>query len=127
MRKCLKSAMKFCLPRGENRLFEETVIPHIRRILASYLTLLSHEKDEIQSDAQTRVLSKLRSLRESFELSSGKPIRNFTAYISTVTFNCRRDFILRQKPEWRRVDYHLRRLKDEKDCSWNFFTDADGN
>ncbi|CAN5800167.1 hypothetical protein BH20ACI4_BH20ACI4_01530 [soil metagenome] len=107
-----------------NRLFEETVIQQIRKVLTSYLTLTIDEKDEIQSDAQARVLGRLRSLRGNIFVE--KPIRNFTAYISTVTFNCRKDFILRKQPEWRRIDYRLRRLKDEIDCGWNFFADADG-
>lgn len=108
-----------------NRLFEETIIPQIRKVLASYITLSSDEKDEIQSDAQTRILAKLWKLRA--ENAPTKPIRDFSAYISTITFNSRKDFILRKQPEWRRIDYRLRRLKEEKDCVWHFFSDADGN
>ena len=117
--------MKFCLPRGENRLFEETIIPQIRKGLASYLTLSIDEKDELQSDAQTRVLGKLRVLRESVwsEILLTAPVRHFSAYISTITVNCRKDIILRQKPEWRRTENRLSRLKDEADCVWHLFTD----
>ena len=110
-----------------NLLFEETIIPQIGKVLASYLTLTSDDKDEIQSDALTRVLRKLRILRESYLSKTPfiKPIRNFPAFISTVAFNCRKDFILRQKPEWRRIDYRLKRLKDEETCEWHFFIDDD--
>ncbi|HMS40434.1 MAG TPA: hypothetical protein PKE69_09425 [Pyrinomonadaceae bacterium] len=108
-----------------NRLFEENIIPQIRKVLASYLTLTFDEKDEIQSDAQTRILAKLWKLRANN--SAQKAVKDFTAYVSTVTFNSRKDFILRQKPEWRRIDYRLRRLKDEKDCVWHFFSDAVGH
>ncbi len=106
-----------------NRLFEEIVIPQIRKTLSSYLTLLFDEKDEIQSDAQARVLSKLRSLRE---IAATKPIENLAAYISSVAFNCRKDFILAKQPEWRRIDYRLKRLRDENDSDWRFFTDGEG-
>ena len=62
-----------------NRLFEETIIPQIRKGLSSYLTLSKDEKDDIQSDAQTRVLGKLKRLRESVLLESEltKPIKYF--------------------------------------------------
>ncbi len=112
-----------------NRLFEETVIPQIRTGLASYLTLSIDEKDEIQSDAQTRVLGKLRKLRERVWLKTRltTPIRNFSAYVSTITFNCRKDFILRKKPVWRHTNHRLKRLQEETDGDWEFFTDDDDN
>lgn len=112
-----------------NRLFEETIIPQIRKVLALYFTLSMDEKDEIQSDAQTRVLGKLRILRESVSLETTltKPIKNVSAYISTVAVNCRKDFIVCQKPEWRRTEHRLSRLKDEEDCDWCFFTDDEDN
>lgn len=98
-----EAVMEDCL----NRLFEEIVIPQIHKVLISYLTLTFDEKDEIQSDAQTRILKALRKLR------AGKnPIKNFQDYISTVTFNCRKDFILSKQPEWRRIDNRLRRMRD---------------
>ncbi len=110
-----------------NRLFEEIVISQIRKVLTSYLTLSLEEKDEIQSDAQTRVLGKLRTLRIGIhsEKPMAKPIRNFQAYISTVTFNCRKDFILRKQPEWRQNHNRLRRLRDEN-SDLIFFTDDNG-
>lgn len=112
-----------------NRLFEETVIPQIRKGLASYLTLSIDEKDEIQSDAQTRVLGKMRKLRERVWLKTRltTPIRNFSAYISTITFNCRKDLILRKKPVWRHTNHRLKRLQEETDGDWEFFTDDDDN
>ena len=112
-----------------NRLFEETIIPQIRKGLASYLTLSIDEKDELQSDAQTRVLGKLRKLRERVWLKTllTTPIRNFLAYISTITFNCRNDFILRKKPVWRHTNHRLKRLQEEADGDWEFFTDDADN
>ncbi len=108
-----------------NRLFEESIIPQNRKVLASYLTLSSDDKEEIQSDALARVLAKLRALRECAwrEIQQTKPIKNFLGYVSTVTFNCRKDFILAKKPEWRRIDNRLRRLRDEIDSAWSFFSD----
>lgn len=108
-----------------NQLFEETVISQIHRTLTSFLTLSIDEKDEIQSDAQTRVLRKLRVLREN--ILPNAPIKNFSAYISTITVNCRKDFILRRKPEWRRTENRLSRLKDETNGDWHFFTDDEDN
>ncbi len=112
-----------------NRLFEETITPQIRKGLTSYLTLSIDEKDEIQSDAQTRVLGKLRKLRERVWLRTllTTSIRNFLTYISTVTANCRNDFILRKKPVWRHTNHRLKRLQEETDCAWEFFTDDDDN
>ena len=69
-----------------NQLFEKIIIPQIRKILASYLTL--------------------------------------TFYISTVTFNCRKDFILCKQPEWRRNDHRLRRMRDGGELI--FFADDAG-
>lgn len=109
-----------------NQLFEETVIPQIRKTLSSHLTLLFDERDEIKSDVQARVLIKLRKLRASLIL--GKPITNpindFAAYVSTVTFNCRKDYLLRKQPEWRRIGNRLRRLRDER-SEMQFYVDDD--
>lgn len=105
-----------------NRLFEETIIPQIQKVLASYLTLTFDEKEEIQSDAQTRILKVLRKLRSGN--ISANPINNLSAYTSTVTFNCRKDFILSKQPEWRRNDNRLRRMRDGGEL--NFFTDGEG-
>jgi hypothetical protein len=105
-----------------NRLFEKTIIPQIQKVLASYLTLTIDEKEEIQSDAQTRILKALRKLRA--ENISAKPIKNLSAYTSTVTFNCRKDFILSKQPEWRRNDNRLRRMRDGGELI--FFTDGEG-
>ena len=55
------------------------------------------------------------------------PIRNFLAYISTITFNCRNDFILRKKPVWRHTNHRLKRLQEEADGDWEFFTDDADN
>ncbi len=109
-----------------NRLFEENVITQIRKVLASYLTLTFDEKDEIQSDAQEKVLKVLQKLRAGVILKNSllKPIKNLSAYISTVTFNCRKDFILSKQPEWRRNDYRLRRMRDGGELL--FFADGVG-
>jgi hypothetical protein len=109
-----------------NRLFEEIVIPQIRKVLASYLTLTFDEKEEIQSDAQARVFSILQKLRLSVFLKKplAKPIKNLSAYTSTVTFNCRKDFILSKQPEWRRKDNRLKRMRDGGELF--FFTDGEG-
>ncbi len=112
-----------------NRLFEQTIIPQIRKVLSSYLTLLESEKDEISSDAQTKILTKLQKMRENFKLgvSPAHPIRNLSAYITRVVINARIDFILRKQPEWRRTENRLSRLKEETECDWHFFTDAEDN
>jgi hypothetical protein len=109
-----------------NRLFEETIIPQIQKVLSSYLTLTFDEKEEIQSDTQERILRILRKLRVSVFLKTPliKPINNLSAYTSTVTFNCRKDFILSKQPEWRRNDNRLRRMRDGGELI--FFTDGEG-
>jgi hypothetical protein len=109
-----------------NRLFEKDIIPQIRKVLASYLTLNFDEKEEIQSDAQERVLKVLQKLRASVFLKKPicKPIKNLLAYISTVTFNCRKDFISSKQPEWGRNDNRLRRMRDGGELF--FFADDEG-
>lgn len=123
----LSAEVEFDAENEINRLFEENIIPQIRKVLASYLTLTFDGKDEIQSDVQARVLGKLRGLRECAwrEIPQTKPIKNLLAYISTVTFNCRKDFILAKQPEWRRIDHRLRRMRDEGNLM--FFTDEEGH
>lgn len=111
-----------------NRLFEETIIPQIQQISTSFLTFTSLEKDEIQSDVQIKILKKLRILHENAngQNSLTNPVKDFLAYISTTTFNCRKDFILAKQPEWRRNNNRLRRLQEEESAEWEFFTDESG-
>lgn len=110
------------------RLFKETVIPKIKMTLTSHSTLSSSEKDEISSDTQTKIWGKLRRLRLSVQTDGSlKPIKNLTAFISTVTENCRKDFILSKNPEWRRICNRLKRLSDEPETDWKIFKDDEEN
>lgn len=106
-----------------NLLFTESVIPQIRRVLSSYLTLSHHDREEISAEAQSRVLRRLRDLHG--RRAAG--IADLKSYVTTVAFNARKDFISSKKPEWRRINNRIQRLAEDPERGIRLKARRDGD
>lgn len=106
-----------------NLLFSESVIPQIRMVLSPYLTLSSDDREEIAAEVQGRILRRLRGLHVRPETA----IADLKAYVTTATFNARKDFISSKKPEWRRINNRIQRLAEDPERGIRVFARRDGD